>query len=428
MSTKQLQPVNKALQGRLAVPGDKSISHRAVILGSLASGETIISNFLNGEDCLTTIAAFQAMGVQIEYEGDHVKIVSHGFKRLKEPKVPIDLGNSGTTARLLLGVLAALPFHTTLFGDQSLTKRPMDRIRDPLRQMGASIDGRENGKYLPLAVRGGRVKGITFKPSVKSAQIKSGVLLAGLFAEGETTVVESTKTRDHTENMLTAFGGSISIAGNVVKVKGGQALHGTSIQVPGDISSAAFFIVAGLLVPGSEVTINNVGLNQTRTGLLDVLELMKVDLQVTETNQIGGESIGTVTVRHSKPEAVVIGGDVIPRMIDEIPIVALLASQANGTTIIKDAEELRYKETDRIESVVQTLSALGVDITATADGMIIKGNAKLTGAELDSYGDHRIGMMIAIAALISDAPVTLKDAEAINISYPNFFDDLEQLS
>src|SRR5699024_1306486 len=319
-----LNPIKLSLRGEITVPGDKSISHRAIIFGSLGKGKTKITRFLDGEDCLMTIKAFQAMGVEIEQKDDQVVIQSEGIAGLKEPLVPIDLGNSGTTARLLLGLLAGLPFHTALFGDESLTARPMDRIRDPLLEMGAEIDGRNNGSHLPIAVRGQTLAGITYYPPVKSAQVKSGVLLAGLLADGETTVVESTKTRDHTENMLEACGGEIAVEGNKVTVQGKQSLSGREIEVPGDISSAAFFIVGALLVPGSELTIKDVGLNPTRTGILYVLEQMNADITITETKRVGGESIGNIEVKYSELVACDVAGDVIPRMIDELPIIAVL--------------------------------------------------------------------------------------------------------
>ncbi len=422
-----LKPVNVPLTGNLSVPGDKSISHRAIIFGSLARGKTKISNFLNGEDCLMTIKAFQSMGVKIDHKDDNVVIDSEGVTGFKEPLEPIYFGNSGTTARLMLGLLAGLPFHTTVYGDPSLTKRPMDRIRDPLIEMGAKIDGRNNGSLLPIAVRGQSLTGITFKPPVKSAQVKSGVLLAGLLAEGETTVIETTKTRDHTETMLSAFGGEITVNSNTVTVKGNQSLTGTEIEVPGDISSAAFFIVGALLVPGSQITIKNVGLNPTRTGLLDVLNQMGANLKIVETRRIGGEPIGDITVQYRELNAIEIDGDVIPRMIDEFPILALLATQIEGKTIIRDAEELRHKETDRISSVVNILNTLGAKVKGTDDGMIIEGKSPLIGGEVNSDGDHRLGMMIAIASLICQENVTLVDPDVINISYPNFFDDLKKL-
>lgn len=422
-----LKPIDLPLTGDLSVPGDKSISHRAIIFGSLAQGKTKITRFLNGEDCLMTIKTFQAMGVKIDQQDDQVLIESAGIEGLREPLAPIYFGNSGTTARLMLGVLAGLPFHTTIYGDPSLTQRPMDRVRDPLREMGAKIDGRDDGNLLPIAVRGQSLSGITFKPPMKSAQVKSGVLLAGLLADGETTVIETTKTRDHTENLLSAFGGNVNVDGNTITLKGKQSLTGTEIEVPGDISSAAFFIVGALLVPGSHLTIKNVGLNPTRTGLLDVLNQMGANLGIKETKRVGKEAIGDITVKYAELNPVEVAGDVIPRMIDEFPILALLATQVDGTTIIRDAEELKHKETDRITAVVDILNTLGAKVEGTDDGMMIEGKTPLFGGEVSSDGDHRLGMMIAIASLICQETVTLVDPDVINISYPTFFDDLKML-
>ncbi|SHN19503.1 3-phosphoshikimate 1-carboxyvinyltransferase [Gracilibacillus kekensis] len=428
MSSKVLKYQHASLSGQITVPGDKSISHRAVMFGSLAKGKTNITNFLAGEDCLSTISAFQSMGVSIKRDENTVWIESDGIEGLKEPTEPIDLGNSGTTARLLMGILSGLPYHFTLFGDESLSKRPMDRIANPLREMGAKIDGRNNGRLLPMSIRGGNLSSIDFKPPVKSAQVKSGVLLAGLFSEGFTTVEEETKTRDHTENMLKAFGAEIDVEGTTVKIHGKQKLHGCDIEVPGDISSAAFFLVAAAITKGSSVTVENVGLNPTRTGIIDVLELMGISIEVVEKRTIGGEPIGDIKVASSTPKAAVIEGDVIPRIIDEIPIIALLATQADGQTIIRDAEELRFKETDRIDSVVSTLTKLGASVKGTKDGMIIEGNTLLHGAVTESFGDHRIGMMIAIASLLTDEQVELHDDECIAVSYPTFFEDLDKLT
>ncbi|PWU68645.1 3-phosphoshikimate 1-carboxyvinyltransferase [Gracilibacillus dipsosauri] len=428
LSKKVLSFKDRSLKGNISVPGDKSISHRAVMFGSLAKGETRITNFLAGEDCLSTIAAFQAMGVDIVRNNDSVQIQSQGIKGLKEPAEPINLGNSGTTARLLMGILAGLPYHFTLYGDASLSKRPMDRITNPLKQMGAKIDGRENGRLLPISIRGGNLNPIHYHTPMKSAQVKSGVLLAGLLTDGTTVVTEDTKTRDHTENMLKAFGAKLNVNGTEVTVEGNKPLTACDIEVPGDISSAAFFLVAAAVTAGSEVKITNVGLNQTRTGIIDVLQLMDVDITVKEDRIVGGEPIGDIVVKSSKPKAAVIEGDIIPRIIDEIPIIALLATQAEGKTVIKDAKELRFKETDRIESVVSTLKALGAEIEATEDGMIITGGTKLHGGVTNSYGDHRIGMMIAIASLLIEEEVELIDDKCIAVSYPGFFEDLDKLS
>jgi 3-phosphoshikimate 1-carboxyvinyltransferase len=423
----KLQPAAKELTGTITVPGDKSISHRSIIFGALAKGRTTIRHFLDGEDCLRTIDAFRALGVSIEQKGNTVTINSDGKDSFKEPSVPINFGNSGTTARLLLGVFAALPFHITAYGDESLTKRPMDRVAVPLRQMGAKINGRAEGKYLPLAVDGQELSHLTYHTPVKSAQVKSALLLAGLLAEGETKISEDVKTRDHTEQMLTSFGAQVDVSGTTVTVKGGQTLQAADVYVPGDISSAAFFLVAACLVPGSHVTLKNVGLNPTRTGILDVMQSMNAAIEIQEHHTEAGEKIGDITVRYGPLKGTEIGGDVIPRLIDELPILALLATQAQGETIIKDAEELRYKESDRIEAIASTLQSFGAELATTPDGLVIKGNQALQGTEADSFGDHRIGMMISIGSLIADGETILKNADSINISYPGFFNDLKML-
>lgn len=424
---KQLHYGERPLQGTIAVPGDKSISHRAVMFGSLANGVSKVTNFLAGEDCITTIEAFKAMGVNISRDENTVVIKSTGIAGLKEPEIPINLGNSGTTARLLMGILAGLPFHFTLYGDESLSNRPMDRITTPLKQMGAKIDGRESGKFLPISLRGGNLKSFHYRTPMKSAQVKSGVLLAGLMTDGTTVVEEDSKTRDHTENMLKAFGAQIDTEGTTVRITGNQPLQACDIEVPGDISSAAFFLAGASIIPGSHVTIKDVGLNPTRSGIVDVLKMMGVDIEASVTRTVGGEPIGDVTVKYSQATGTIIEGDIIPRIIDEIPIIALVASQAKGKTIIKDAEELKFKETDRIEAVVTTLRALGVNIEPTEDGMIVEGGASIQGASVHSYGDHRIGMMIAIASLLTKDSVDLINPSCINISYPQFFTDLEKL-
>lgn len=428
MGSVLLEPIKKPLKGELKVPGDKSISHRAVIFGSLAMGRTTISHFLDGEDCMRTIHAFQAMGVEIEKRGNTVTIDSKGYKNFVEPTEPIYLGNSGTTARLLLGVLAGLPYFITLYGDESLTQRPMDRITVPLKEMGAIIDGRENGKFLPLSIRGGNLRSISYQVPVKSAQVKSGVLLAGLLADGTTVVTEQAETRNHTETMIEAFGGRIEKEELSLRIDGGQNLTGATIEVPGDISSAAFFLAAAALVPESEITLRDVGLNPTRSGIIDILEKMGVSITVNQTRFIGGESIGDITVRSSTMQGIEIGGEIIPRIIDELPIIALLATQAEGKTVIKDAEELRFKETDRISVVVETLTKMGADVQATSDGMIIEGKRELSGSKLDSFGDHRIGMMIAVASLVAKDSIELTNKECIAVSYPRFFEDLKSVS
>lgn len=416
------------MTGTIQIPGDKSISHRAVIFGSLAKGTTRITQFLDGEDCQRTIEIFRNLGVKIEQDESNVIIDSEGAASFKEPLVPLYFGNSGTTARLLLGLLTALPFHMVAYGDPHLTKRPMDRVISPLKQMGAQLDGRSAGSYLPLSIRGTTLQGIDYESPVKSAQVKSALLLAGLFAEGQTSIAEETKTRDHTENMLQAFGADLTVRGNTVFIQKGSTLVATDVQVPGDISSAAFILVAGTIVPDSSLTIKDVGLNKTRAGILTVLKEMGSRFTVTNEKVIGGEAIGDITIHHQRLQGITIDGEMIPALIDEIPIIALLATQAKGKTIIKDAGELRVKETDRIKAVVEVLRALGASITETEDGMIIEGETTLKGNEIKAYHDHRMAMMGAVASLIAEGETIIDDVSSINISYPNFFADLATLS
>lgn len=427
MASKVLDYKKPRLEGTITVPGDKSISHRAVMFGSIAKGKTTISGFLPGEDCLSTIDCFRKLGVDIRVDGSNVEIDSPGIGGWQEPKEVLYTGNSGTTTRLMLGILAGTNFHSVITGDASIGKRPMDRVTNPLKQMGAKISGREGGKYTPLAVQGTKLKAIDYTLPVASAQVKSAILLAGLQAEGTTIVREKENSRDHTERMLKQFGAVIDVKDGVISIEGGQELYGTHIDVPGDISSAAFFLVAGAIVPDSEVVLKNVGINPTRAGIVEVMRQMGADLEVIEENAEAGEPTATLKIRTSKLKAATIEGEMIPRLIDEIPIIALLATQAEGTTIIRDAQELKVKETDRIAAVVTELKKLGADITATDDGMIINGPTKLKGASLHTYGDHRIGMMAAIASLITGSPVEIDDAECIAVSYPTFFEHLRQL-
>lgn len=427
MSEKTIQFTQPQLNGTITVPGDKSISHRSIMFGSIAKGITKVEGFLLGEDCLSTIDCFRKLGVQIDVEGTNVTIESPGIDGWEEPKEVLYTGNSGTTTRLMLGILAGTKLHTVMTGDNSIAKRPMRRVSDPLRLMGAQIAGRENGQFTPLAIQGTELQAIDYKMPVASAQVKSAILLAGLRAKGTTIVRESEVSRDHTERMLRQFGASVEVVDGVVSFAGGQQLVGTHVNVPGDISSAAFFLVAGAITKDSEVTLKNVGVNETRAGILEVLETMGAMMQVVIDDEQAAEPIATITIKTSNLQATTIKGNIIPRLIDEIPILALLATQATGTTIIKDAEELKVKETDRITAVVSELKKLGADIEATDDGMIIKGPTKLHGGELISYGDHRIGMMAAVAALIADGPVTLDDATCIAVSYPTFFEHLETL-
>lgn len=422
-----LQPTLHGLAGSIQIPGDKSISHRSVMFGAIANGVTTVTNFLLGDDCLSTIACFRKLGVKIEQNQDELRIYGKGFTGLAEPAEVLDVGNSGTTIRLMLGILAGRPFFTALQGDSSIARRPMTRVTLPLTQMGASIDGRKGGGYTPLTVRGGALQAIHYELPVASAQVKSAVLFAGLQADGTTTIIEPSETRDHTERMIQYFGGNIEKHDQVITVTGGQKLSANNVHVPGDISSAAFFLVAGAIVPESEICLKNVGLNPTRTGIIDVMKEMGAEIKIESANNADFEPSGDITVSTSGLKGTVIEGSMIPRLIDEIPIIALLATQAEGKTVIKDAQELKVKETNRIDTVVQELSKLGASIEATEDGMIIHGKSNLTGGCVSSHGDHRIGMMLSIAALISKGEIVLEHPEAISVSYPDFFAHLDLL-
>lgn len=427
MSEKVLQYDKPSLQGTLTIPGDKSISHRSVMFGAIATGKTTVEGFLLGEDCLSTIDCFRKLGVKIDVEGTNVSIDSPGIEGWQEPTEVLYTGNSGTTTRLMLGILAGSTVHSVMTGDASIGKRPMRRVIDPLRQMGAHITGRANGQYTPLAIQGTALQAIDYHMPVASAQVKSAVLLAGLRAEGTTIVREMEVSRDHTERMLRQFGAQVEEVDGVISLKGGQTLTGTHVSVPGDISSAAFFLVAGAICEDSKITLENVGINPTRDGIIEVLHNMGASLTLIPNEDSQSEPTATIIIETSTLRGTTIEGDIIPRLIDEIPILALLATQANGKTIIKDAEELKVKETDRITAVVDELKKLGANIEATKDGMIIEGPTPLRGASLKTYGDHRIGMMGAVAALITDGAVTLDDAECIAVSYPSFFEHVEEV-
>ncbi|WP_280768215.1 3-phosphoshikimate 1-carboxyvinyltransferase [Salipaludibacillus daqingensis] len=423
-----VKPVEKKLKGTVTIPGDKSISHRAVLFASLAEGESIITGFLRGDDCLSTIACMRKLGIQIDEEDDRIVVKGKGLNGLTEPSEVLDVGNSGTTIRLLSGVLAGQNFSSVVVGDDSIAKRPMGRVTGPLKMMNASVDGRKNAEYTPFQLRGGNLKGIHYISPVASAQVKSAILLAGLYTPEETKVTEPSKSRDHTERMLESFGVDVSVTDYSAAVKGGQQLKGTSIEVPGDISSATFLLVAGAIVPGSEITLENVGMNPTRTGIIDVLHRMGADLSIDNERKLGGEPTADLTIRYSNLSAMTIDGDLIPRLIDEIPAIAVLASQAQGTTVIRDAQELKVKETNRIDTVVQQLVKLGVDMEATEDGMIIHGKSTIQGGTVQSYHDHRIGMAMALCGLIASSPVRVEDTDAIAVSYPTFFQDLNTLT
>ena len=417
----------KGLRGSLRVPGDKSISHRSIIFGSLAKGVTKVHDILRGEDVLSTMQVFREMGVKIEDKGDLVEIHGCGFDGLQEPQRPLDMGNSGTSMRLIAGVLAGQNFSAQMVGDDSLSKRPMDRISLPLRQMGVEIAGQTERDLPPLTIHGNpSLKPIQYQLPIASAQVKSALIFAALQAQGESMIIEKDLTRNHTEDMLLQFGGQLKVDGKEIRVAGKQELQAQEVVVPGDISSAAFWLVAGLVVPNSKITLTNVGINETRTGILDVIQAMGGKLSVSEVDEVAKSA--TITVESSELHGTEIGGELIPRLIDELPIIALLATQAEGQTLIRDAEELKVKETDRIKVVADALNSMGADIQPTADGMIIQGKTSLKGASVHTYGDHRIGMMTAIAALlVKDGNVELERAEAINTSYPNFFAHLEGL-
>ena len=417
----------KGLKGTLRVPGDKSISHRSIIFGSLAKGVTKVHNILRGEDVLSTIRVFREMGVKIEDKGNLVEIKGCGFDGLQAPKNPLNMGNSGTSMRLISGVLAGCNFGVQMIGDDSLSKRPMDRIALPLRQMGVNISGKTSRELPPLVVHGtSDLQPIRYPLPMASAQVKSALIFAALQAKGESVIIEKEITRNHTEDMLLQFGGELKVNGKEIRVQGKQELKAQEVFVPGDISSAAFWLVAGLIVPNSKLILTNVGVNETRTGILDVIRAMGGRLSLSEVDDVTKSA--TIMVESSDLHGTEIGGELIPRLIDELPIIALLATQAKGQTVIRNAEELKVKETDRIQVVADVLTSMGARIKPTADGMIIQGKTPLNGASVNTNGDHRIGMMAAIAALlVEDGTVELTRAESINTSYPDFFTHLEDL-
>ena len=426
-SSMKLKTNVKHLNGSIRVPGDKSISHRSIIFGSLAEGETKVYDILRGEDVLSTMQVFRDLGVEIEDKEGVVTIQGVGMDGLKAPQNALDMGNSGTSIRLISGVLAGADFEVEMFGDDSLSKRPMDRVTLPLKKMGVSISGQTERDLPPLHLKGTKnLTPIHYELPIASAQVKSALIFAALQAQGQSVIIEKECTRNHTEDMLRQFGGDLSVDGKKITVQGPQKLSGQTVVVPGDISSAAFWLVAGLIVPNSRVVLKNVGINETRTGIIDVIRAMGGKLELTDIDPIAKSA--TLTVETSDLKGTEIGGALIPRLIDELPIIALLATQAQGKTVIKDAEELKVKETDRIQVVADALNSMGAAITPTADGMIIEGKSTLHGARVNTFGDHRIGMMTAIAALlVADGEVELDRAEAINTSYPSFFDDLETL-
>lgn len=415
----QIRKIKKAV-GTIKVPGDKSISHRAVMLGSLANGITSVSGFLSGADCLSTIDCFRNMGIEINIDDDNVIVYGKGLHGLKQPNKMLYTGNSGTTTRLLCGILAGQKFNSSITGDASIQKRPMGRVVKPLSMMGAKIEN----EFCPLYITGTNLKGIDYKMPVASAQVKTAILLAGLYADDETVVREIEKSRDHTELMLGAMGADINVDDLNITVRKTENLSAIDVNVPGDISSAAFFMVLASIMPNSEVTITNVGINPTRTGIIDVLKDMGADITLENVHTNAGESIADITVCSSNLKGTTIGGDIIPRLIDELPIIAVAAVFADGTTTIKDAEELKVKETNRIRAVVDEFKKCGIDIAETDDGMIIHGGKSISGADFKTYGDHRMAMSLSVLAQLADGDSTIDDSQCACVSYPNFFDDL----
>ena len=415
------------LHGEITVPGDKSISHRAVMFGSIAKGTTEIHNFLQGADCLSTIACFQKMGIDIEQDRDHVLVRGNGLYGLKKPQDVLDCGNSGTTTRLISGILCAQEFDVTLTGDESIRKRPMKRIMEPLSLMGADITSLNGNGCAPLLIKGRPLKGIHYTSKVASAQVKSAILLAGLYAGSPTSVTEPYVSRNHSEIMLDLFGAEVTASGTTCTIQPARELYGAQVMVPGDISSAAYFIAAGLMVPGSELLIRNVGINPTRDGIIRVCRDMGADLELLNVSSGAGEPTADILVRSSSLHGTQIKGAVIPTLIDELPMIAAMACMAEGKTVIRDAAELKVKESNRIAVMVENLKAMGAHVDETEDGMVIHGKRPLRGASIDSKKDHRIAMTFAVTALCADGVTDIKDAECVDISYPGFYHDLEQL-
>lgn len=417
-----IQKIKKAA-GQIKVPGDKSISHRAVMLGSLANGVTEISGFLKGADCLSTIDCFKKMGIDIDINGENITVHGNGLRGLKKPDEMLYTGNSGTTTRLLCGILAGQNFDTSITGDASIQKRPMGRVVQPLSMMGAKIEN----EYCPLYITGTKLHGIDYKMPVASAQVKTAIILAGLYADGETVIHEIEKSRDHTELMLSAMGADLTVDNLDITVKPTNDLTAVNVDVPGDISSAAFFLVLGAIMPNSQITVTNVGINPTRTGIIDVLKDMGADITLENVHTSAGETVADITVRSSSLKGTTVGGDIIPRLIDELPIIAVAAVFADGQTVIKDAQELKVKETNRIRAVVDEFNKCGIDITETDDGMIINGGKSIHGADFKTYGDHRMAMSLTVLAQLADSESTLDDSDCACVSYPTFFDDFYKL-
>lgn len=418
-----------ALRGELRVPGDKSISHRAALFNAVARGEARIENFLPGADCLSTLGCLRALGVEIEQAASTARsltLIVRGRPRLAEPEDVLDAGNSGTTTRLLTGLLAGQPLFAVITGDASLRSRPMARVVAPLRQMGASIDGRGEGTRAPLAIRGGRLRSLTYTLPVASAQVKSALLLAGIQAEGESALIEPARSRDHSERMLAAMGAPLSVEGLAVHVAGPATLEARNVRVPGDFSSAAFWLVAAVCHPRAELVLRDVGLNPTRTGLLEALQAMGAQVTVENVRDEAGEPVGDVIARSSSMVGAEFGGDLIPRAIDEIPILAVAAACAAGRTVVRDAGELRVKESDRIAALAAGMRRFGVSIEELPDGFVVEGGRPLRGARVDSHSDHRLAMAFAVVGLLAEGETTIAAAESVDVSYPGFWEDLER--
>ena len=432
MSVRTIVPT-RGLKGEVTIPGDKSISHRSIMLGSIALGTTEITHFLEGADCLSTIDCFRKMGVKIERKPSSILVHGKGLRGLTAPASTLNVGNSGTTTRLISGILSGQNFATTLSGDDSLNSRPMKRIMTPLNTMGAHIRSLNDNGCAPLHIRPGALHGIHYQSPVASAQVKSAVLLAGLYADSPTSVTEPALSRNHTELMLQGFGAYVATdlhtdGTATAHVEPCKELYGQQICVPGDISSAAYFIAAALLVPGSELLVKNVGTNFTRAGFLKVCKAMGADIETVSQTIEGGESRADLLVRYSHLKGTVIEGDIIPTLIDEIPMIAIMAAFANGQTVIRDAAELKVKETNRIDTVTAGLKAMGADITPTDDGMIIEGTGHLNGASIQSYLDHRIAMAFSVAGLASDGETQIVDSQCVDVSYPEFYATLNSIS
>ncbi len=427
MQNYAVRPVN-GIRGEIAVPGDKSISHRSIMLGSISRGETTVRGFLRGEDNIATLNAFRAMGVAIDDDGETLRIAGKGLRGLSEPTDVIDCGNSGTSMRLLTGLLAPQRFYSVLSGDQYLRRRPMRRVLEPLARMGACLYGREGGEKAPLAIVGRDLAGISYASPVASAQVKSALMLAGLYADGETRISEPHLSRDHSERMFRHFGADIETGPGGVVVRSGRELEGRDIVVPGDISSAAFFMVAALIVPGSELLIRGVGVNPTRTGVIDILTAMGGSIELLDQREVSGEPVADILVRSSRLKGIEIAGEVVTRAIDEFPVICVAAANAEGRTVVREARELRVKETDRIAAMATNLRAVGVSVTETEDGMDIEGVEQIAAGAVDSFGDHRIAMSMLVAGLSAAGEIAVSNTECVATSFPTFFSILETVA